>query len=66
MRAKLAAKRVGVSEQDKIDKKRNEEIRRKATKESQDMKEQMQKKELLNDGRISKTGYATVLNIPSR
>ena len=50
LRSKLAAKRAGTSEQDKIDKKRNEEIRKKTTKETQDIKEDLAKKELLKDG----------------
>ncbi|KAL9593069.1 MAG: hypothetical protein Q9219_007685, partial [cf. Caloplaca sp. 3 TL-2023] len=47
LRLKLAAKRAGASEQDKLDKKRNEEIRRKSTKETQDIKEELRKKEQL-------------------
>jgi hypothetical protein len=38
-----------MSEQDKMDKKRNEEINRKKTKESQDIKEQLKVKEQIND-----------------
>ncbi|KAL2833378.1 hypothetical protein BDW59DRAFT_138556 [Aspergillus cavernicola] len=49
LREKLAEKRAGQSEQDKIDKKRNEEIRRKATKESQDAKEELQKKQQMKE-----------------
>lgn len=49
LREKLAAKRALQSEQDKVDKKRNEEIRRKSTKESQDMKEELQRKEVLKE-----------------
>ncbi|KAL9031018.1 MAG: hypothetical protein Q9196_000919 [Gyalolechia fulgens] len=49
LRQKLAEKRVGMSEQDKIDKKRNEEIRRKSTKETQDIKEALNKKEQLKE-----------------
>lgn len=49
LREKLAAKRGQMSEQDKIDKKRNEEIRRKATKDSHDIKEELQKKEQLKE-----------------
>jgi UBX domain-containing protein 1/4 len=49
LREKLAAKRAGMSEQDKLDKKRNEEINRKKTKESQDIKEQLKVKEQIND-----------------
>ncbi|KAL8907892.1 MAG: hypothetical protein Q9207_001129 [Kuettlingeria erythrocarpa] len=49
LRLKLAEKRAGMSEQDKIDKKRNEEIRRKSTKETQDIKEDLKKKEQLKE-----------------
>ncbi|KAL8736369.1 MAG: hypothetical protein Q9181_002446 [Wetmoreana brouardii] len=49
LRQKLAEKRAGTSEQDKIDKKRNEEIRRKSTKETQDIKEELKKKEQLKE-----------------
>lgn len=49
LRAKLAAKREGMSEQDKIDKKKNDEIRRKATTESQDIKEELQRKEQIKE-----------------
>lgn len=53
LRQKLAEKRAGTSEQEKIDKKRNEEIRRKSTKETQDIKEDMKKKEKLKEGVFS-------------
>ncbi|KAL8857348.1 MAG: hypothetical protein Q9178_006114 [Gyalolechia marmorata] len=49
LRQKLAEKRAGMSDQDKIDKKRNEEIRRKSTKETQDIKEDLKKKEQLKE-----------------
>ncbi|QKX56328.1 uncharacterized protein TRUGW13939_03429 [Talaromyces rugulosus] len=49
LREKLAAKRAVQSEQDKLDKKRNEEIRRKNTKESQDIKEDLQRKEQIKE-----------------
>ncbi|KAL1633710.1 hypothetical protein SLS58_010974 [Diplodia intermedia] len=49
LRAKLAQKRAGLSEQDKIDKKKNDEIRRKATKEGQDAKEALQAKERMKE-----------------
>ncbi|MCJ1298932.1 hypothetical protein MMC08_001723 [Hypocenomyce scalaris] len=49
LRKKLAEKRAGMSEQDKIDKKKNEEIRRKSTKETQNIKEDLQKKEQLKE-----------------
>lgn len=49
LRRKLAEKRSGTSEQDRLDKKKNEEIRRKSTKETQDIKEDLKKKEQLKD-----------------
>ncbi|KAL5342542.1 hypothetical protein BJX70DRAFT_293308 [Aspergillus crustosus] len=49
LRERLAAKRAGLSEQDKLDKKRNEDIRRKATKESQDAKEELERKQMLKE-----------------
>lgn len=49
LREKLVAKRAGMSEQEKLDRKRNEEINRKKTKESQDIKEQLRVKEQIND-----------------
>ncbi|KAK1139043.1 hypothetical protein N8T08_001347 [Aspergillus melleus] len=49
LRAKLAEKRAGQSEQDKADKKRNEEIRRKSNKESQDAKEELQRKQQMKE-----------------
>ncbi|CAF9914181.1 hypothetical protein IMSHALPRED_001842 [Imshaugia aleurites] len=49
LRRKLAEKRSGTSEQDKLDKKKNEDIRRKSTKETQDIKEDLKKKEQLKD-----------------
>ncbi|KAF4766219.1 hypothetical protein N7455_005661 [Penicillium solitum] len=49
LREKLAEKRAGLSEQDKIDKKKNEEIRRKSTKESQDAKEDLERKQQLKE-----------------
>ncbi|KAL2867893.1 uncharacterized protein BJX67DRAFT_69248 [Aspergillus lucknowensis] len=54
LREKLAAKRAGQSEQDKIDKKRNEEIRRKATKESQDAKEELERKQRMKEAALKK------------
>jgi hypothetical protein len=49
LRQKLAEKRAGGSEQDKIDKKKNEEIRKKATKESHDIREQLQNQERIKE-----------------
>ncbi|KAF2840742.1 putative UBX domain protein [Patellaria atrata CBS 101060] len=54
LRARLAAKRAEGSEQDKLDKKKNEEIRRKATKESADIKEDLRKREQLKDAQKAK------------
>ncbi|KAJ5610346.1 UBX domain protein [Penicillium lagena] len=54
LRQKLAAKRAVQSEQDKIDKKRNEEIRRKSTKESQDAKEELQRKQQMKEAAAKK------------
>lgn len=49
LREKMALKKAALSEQDKVDKKRNEEISRKKTKESQDLKEQLKVKEQIKD-----------------
>ncbi|KIW34576.1 hypothetical protein, variant [Cladophialophora immunda] len=49
LREKLAAKRAVQSEQDKIDKKRNEQISRKKTKETEDLKEQLKAKEQIKE-----------------
>jgi hypothetical protein len=49
LRVKLAEKRAGMSEQDKEDRKKNEEIRRKSTKEGQDIKEALQAKEQVKE-----------------
>lgn len=49
LRAKLAEKRAGQSEQDKIDKKRNEAILRKSTKDQQEIKEELQRKEMIKE-----------------
>ncbi|KAK5078265.1 hypothetical protein LTR64_003328 [Lithohypha guttulata] len=49
LREKLAAKRSIQSEQDKIDAKRNEQISRKKTKESEDIKEQLKAKEQIKE-----------------
>ncbi|KAF2759593.1 hypothetical protein EJ05DRAFT_474675 [Pseudovirgaria hyperparasitica] len=54
LKEKLAAKRVGLTEQEKAEKKQNEMIRRKATKESQDIKEQLQVKERLKEAQAKK------------
>jgi UBX domain-containing protein 1/4 len=49
LREKLKEKREVMSEQDKIDKKKNEEIRKKSTKETQDIKEELAKKEQIKE-----------------
>jgi hypothetical protein len=54
LKEKLAEKRAVQSEQDKIDKKRNEEINRKKTKESQDIKEQLKMKESIKDAELKR------------
>lgn len=54
LRQRLAAKRAGQAEQDKIDRKKNEQIRMKATKESQDIKEDLAKKEQLKEAQKKK------------
>ena len=43
-----------MSDQDKIDKKKNDEIKRKATKESQDIREQLQAKERMKEAAAKK------------
>ncbi|EXJ55084.1 hypothetical protein A1O7_08009 [Cladophialophora yegresii CBS 114405] len=54
LREKLAAKRAAQSEQDKIDQKRNEQINRKKTKETEDLKEQLRIKEQLKEAEKKK------------
>lgn len=54
LRLKLEAKRATQAEQDKIDRKKNEQIRMKATKESQDIKEELAKKEQLKEMQAKK------------
>lgn len=49
LRAKLAAKREVQAQQDKVDQKRNEQINRKKTKETEDMKEQLKVKEQIKE-----------------
>lgn len=49
MRAALAEKRSRQSEQDKIDQKKNDAIKRKATRETQDLKEELQRKEQIKE-----------------
>ncbi|KAG9792261.1 hypothetical protein ABEF95_016119 [Exophiala dermatitidis] len=54
LREKLAAKRAVQAEQDKIDQKRNEQINRKKTKETEDLKEQLRIKEQLKEAEKKK------------
>ncbi|KAF2100819.1 hypothetical protein NA57DRAFT_74417 [Rhizodiscina lignyota] len=54
LREKLAAKRAGQSEQDKLDRKKNEEIRRKATTEGKDIKEELQRKEQIKEAQAKR------------
>jgi UBX domain-containing protein 1/4 len=54
MRERLAAKKAAQYEQDKIDRKKNEQIRMKATKESQDIKEELQRKERVKEAQQKK------------
>lgn len=49
LRERLRLKKETLSEQDKIDKKKNEEIRKKSTKETQDIKEDLAKKEQIKE-----------------
>ncbi|PLN78868.1 hypothetical protein BDW42DRAFT_174041 [Aspergillus taichungensis] len=49
LRLKLAEKRAGLTEQEKADKKRNEEIRRKSNKENQDAKEELERKQRMKE-----------------
>lgn len=66
LKAKLAEKRAVQSEQDKIDKKRNEEINRKKTKESQDIKEQLKMKESLKDAELKRKEKAADIEAKRR
>ncbi|RAH46836.1 uncharacterized protein BO95DRAFT_441759 [Aspergillus brunneoviolaceus CBS 621.78] len=54
LRERLAAKRAVQSEQDKVDQKRNEAIRRKANKDSQDVKEELDRKQRLKEAEQKK------------
>lgn len=54
LREKLAAKRAVQAEQDKIDQKRNEQINRKKTKETEDLKEQLKMKEQIKEAEKKK------------
>ncbi|KIX02954.1 uncharacterized protein Z518_06504 [Rhinocladiella mackenziei CBS 650.93] len=54
LRERLSAKRAARAEQDKIDQKRNEQISRKKTKETEDMKEQLKVKEQIKEAEKKK------------
>jgi len=54
LKAKLATKRAGQAEEDKAANKRNEEIRRKHTRESDDAKEDLQRKEQIKEAQKKK------------
>lgn len=54
MKERLALKRAAQAEQDKVDRKKNEQIRMKATKEGQDIKEELQKKERIKEAQAKK------------
>jgi UBX domain-containing protein 1/4 len=49
LREKLAAKRAGQSEEDRLAQKRNDEIKKKHTKETEDAKEELQRKEQIKE-----------------
>jgi DNA repair exonuclease SbcCD ATPase subunit len=51
LREKLAAKRAGQAEEDKAAQRRNEEIRKKHTRESDDAKEQLRKQEQIKEAK---------------
>lgn len=54
LRQKLAAKRAGQSEEDKLAARRNEQIRAKATREQQDAKEDLAKKEQIKEAQAKR------------
>ena len=54
LKAKLAVKRAGQAEEDKVAAKRNEEIRKKHTKEHDDAKEQLQRKEQMKEAAMKR------------
>ncbi|KAL1960256.1 hypothetical protein VTO42DRAFT_8799 [Malbranchea cinnamomea] len=49
LQTKLAEKRAKRAEQEKLEQRRNEEIRRKSTKEAQDIREELQRKERMKE-----------------
>ncbi|KAJ5703742.1 UBX domain protein [Penicillium malachiteum] len=54
LRERLAAKRAVQSEQDKVDQKRNEEIRRKSNKDNQTAKEELERKQMAKEAAAKK------------
>ena len=66
LKEKLAEKRALQSEQDTIDKKRNEEINRKKTKESQDIKEQLKIKESMKEAELKRKEKAADIEAKRR
>ncbi|KAJ5725790.1 uncharacterized protein N7483_007147 [Penicillium malachiteum] len=54
LRERLAAKRSVQSEQDKVDQKRNEEIRRKSNKDNQTAKEELERKQMAKEAAAKK------------
>ncbi|KAF2642428.1 hypothetical protein P280DRAFT_264914 [Massarina eburnea CBS 473.64] len=54
LKERLAAKKATQADQDKIDRKKNEQIRMKSTKESHDIKEELRKKEQLKEMQAKK------------
>jgi hypothetical protein len=54
LREKLAAKRAGQADEDKIAQRRNEEIRKKHTRENDDVKEELRKKEQIKEQKAKK------------
>lgn len=54
MRQRLAEKRAAQAEQDKIERKKNEQIRLRNTKENQEAKEELQKKERVKEAQAKK------------
>ena len=54
LREKLAAKRAGQSDQDRLDKKRNEEISRKKLRDQNEIKEELAKKEQIKEAQQKK------------
>jgi hypothetical protein len=54
LREKLAAKRAGQAEEDKIAQRRNEEIRKKHTRESDDVKEELRKQEQIKEAKAKR------------